>query len=71
VAIVVPRYGHTVVERNRLRRLLREHLRTTLLHKLPAGDLVVKVLPSAYATMGLDLRMELTEVVVRLAGRTA
>jgi ribonuclease P protein component len=47
-AVVVPRHGHTAVERNRLERRLREIIR---LHWLPdsrPGDLVVRAGPGAY-----------------------
>ena len=65
VAIVVPRHGRTVVERNRVRRLIREHLRLTVLSALPALDVVIRALPSAYATEAGTLRSELTEMTKR------
>ena len=69
VAIVVPRHRHTIVERNRLRRLIREHLRTTILNSLPALDIVVRALPGSYATRGVDLRSELSRLTERIPGR--
>ena len=66
VAIIVPRHGHAVVERNRVRRLLREHLRIALLSLLPSIDLVVRALPSAYATEGDALRRELGELSMQI-----
>jgi len=68
VAIVVPRYGRPVVERNRLRRLIRERLRIRVLSTLPALDLVIRALPSAYATDAAALRSELTDVAKRAFG---
>jgi ribonuclease P protein component len=70
VAIVVPRHGQPVVERNRLRRLLREHLRITILGSLPSVDVVLRALPSAYATEASVLRSELTEMTTRAFERT-
>jgi ribonuclease P protein component len=49
VGLIVPRYGHTAVARNRLKRRLRELTRTRLLPVLPPVDLVIRALPSAYA----------------------
>ena len=49
VGIVVPKHKHTAVERNRLKRRLRELVRTRLLGTLPAMDVVIRTLPDAYA----------------------
>jgi ribonuclease P protein component len=51
VGLIVPRYKHSAVDRNRLKRRLRELARTRLLPLLPPVDVVVRVRPSAY---GLD-----------------
>ena len=48
VGFVVPKYGHTIVERNRLKRWLREIVRTRVLWDLPAIDAVVRIRPSTY-----------------------
>jgi ribonuclease P protein component len=48
VGIVVPKHKRTAVERNRLKRRLRELVRTRLLGTLPAMDLVIRTLPEAY-----------------------
>jgi ribonuclease P protein component len=52
VGIIVPRYKHSAVERNRLKRRLREQLRLAVLPALgaltPPLDVVVRALPSAY-----------------------
>jgi len=57
VAVVVPTHGRTIVERNRLRRRLREVLRREWLPgALAAGraaDLVVRARPAAY-DLGFD-----------------
>jgi ribonuclease P protein component len=53
VGIVVPKYKHSSVERNRLKRQLRELLRLELLPALaaltPPLDVLVRASPSAYA----------------------
>ena len=48
VGFIVPRHRRTAVERNRLKRRLREIVRTRFLAKLPAVDLVLRARPSAY-----------------------
>jgi ribonuclease P protein component len=52
VGFIVPRHGRTAVDRNRLKRRLREIVRTRLLPETlsepPAVDLVIRTRPSAY-----------------------
>jgi ribonuclease P protein component len=48
VGFIVPRHKHTAVERNRLKRRLRELTRTRLLPQLAAVDLVIRARASAY-----------------------
>ena len=48
VGFIVPRYKHSAVDRNRLKRRLREIARRSLLPSLPAVDVVVRALPHAY-----------------------
>lgn len=48
MGLVVPKQKHTSVERNQLKRRLRELVRTRLLGALPAVDLVIRTLPEAY-----------------------
>ena len=49
VGIVVPKYKQSSVDRNRLKRRMRELARTRWLHWLPAGaDVVLRVVPAAY-----------------------
>jgi ribonuclease P protein component len=57
VGIIVPRYKHSAVDRNRLKRRLRELVRTRLLPTLPAIDVVVRAFPSAY-NAGFDMLAE-------------
>ena len=60
VGVIVPRFQHTAVARNRLRRRLREILRRGPLVQLPAVDLIVRAKRSAYAAPMTVLRDELT-----------
>jgi ribonuclease P protein component len=55
IGFIVPKYGHSAVRRNRLKRILRELTRTTLLGALRTSttgatmDIVMRARPSAYS----------------------
>jgi ribonuclease P protein component len=61
--VVVPRHRHSVVERNRLKRRLRELLRREVLPRLAAaevaGDVLVRARREAYEASFAALREEL------------
>jgi ribonuclease P protein component len=63
---VVGKHGHTVVERNLLRRRLREIVRLTLLPAVSGMDIVVRSLPSAYDASFQGLMTEIETVVSQL-----
>jgi ribonuclease P protein component len=63
MGVIVPRFHHTAVARNRLRRRIREILRRGPLATLPAVDLLVRARRSAYSVSFDALRAELTENV--------
>lgn len=44
----MPRHRHTAVERNRLKRRLRELVRLRLLPDLPPAAVVLRAMPGAY-----------------------
>lgn len=74
VGLIVPKYKHSSVERNRLKRRLREWVRLELLPALagvtPVVDLMVRTSPSAYTKSFAELGRELQQVerqVQRLA----
>lgn len=67
VGFVVPKYKHSGVDRNRLKRRLRELIRLEVLPGLAPVDLVFKVLPVAYARNFDTLRAEVLQAVRRLA----
>lgn len=66
VGIVVPRFRHTVVERNRLRRRMRELVRTLLLPEIPPQDVLLRANPPAYTLSFGALQLELRDVAARL-----
>ena len=65
VGFVVPKYGHTAVERNQLKRRLREIIRARILRTLPPVDVVVKAQRNAYHASFDILASELSEALVR------
>ncbi len=66
VGVVVPRYKHSAVARNRLKRRLRELVRLEWLPLLPVMDVVVKVIPPAYERDFDALRAEMRHAAERL-----
>lgn len=67
----MPRYKHTAVARNRLKRRLRELARLRLLPALadlPPADVVVRVWPSAYAARFEALVADVERVVRQMTG---
>ena len=69
VAVLVPRFRHTIVDRNRLKRRLRELVRLVLLPSLgdEAVDVVVRASPKAYTRSFDQLRQDVGQSLVRLA----
>ncbi len=61
VAIIVPRHGHTAVERNRLKRRLREVVRLDWLPEAEDADLVVRARREAYDAGFAQLRARLSQ----------
>lgn len=62
VAVIVAKYGRTIVERNRLRRRIRELARTRLIPTCVGVDLVVRALPGAYDAEFERLGDEMNEI---------
>lgn len=58
VGLIVPKYGHNSVERNKVKRRLRELVRLEVLPVMPALDVVVRVAPRAYERTFDELREE-------------
>jgi len=61
--VIVPRYGHSAVDRNKVKRRLRDLARTELLPALVASplalDVVIRAAPSAYGASYDTLRAAL------------
>ena len=77
VGVIVPRYGHTAVERNQVKRRLREVLRRELIPQLLAAgvalDLIVRARREAYGAEYAALRADLVQLAERrwLRGRSS
>lgn len=70
VGIIVPKYGHIIVERNRLRRRIREIVRVRMLPTLrlvPPTDVLVRALPRAYSASFEVLQREIDGIIARLS----
>jgi ribonuclease P protein component len=66
VGFVIPKYKQSGVDRNRLKRRLREIIRLEVLPELAPVDLVIRVLPVAYARNFETLRAEVLQAVRRI-----
>lgn len=66
----MPKYGRTSVERNRLKRRLREIVRQDLLPHLPSVDTTIRVRREAYDASFAALRAQLGRVRDRLGTAT-
>ncbi len=69
MGFIVPRFKHTAVDRNRLKRRLREVIRMEILPRLAPLDLVVRTRPETYTATLDQLSAELAMVVLRLPNR--
>jgi ribonuclease P protein component len=69
--VVVPRYSHGSVERNRVKRRLREILRLEMLRLLRGVDLIVRAMPSAYVATYADLREQCRRACERIGSAAA
>ena len=70
VGFIVPRYKHSAVDRNRLKRRLRELVRVELLPALPPMDVVLRVSPQAYAKDFATLQTDVRRLVGQLPALT-
>lgn len=67
VGIIVPKFTHSSVDRNRLKRRLREIVRSALLPSLPTLDIVIRARADAYGVSMAELRAELERARAELA----
>jgi len=68
LGVVVPRHGRSVVDRNRLRRRLREFARRRLLPNLAPVDLVIRSRQAAYRSDFPELATDLDQWARSLSG---
>ncbi len=70
VALVIPRHGHKIVDRNRLKRRLREAARLELLPRCwddaARLDILIQARPQAYDAGFAELREEIRELAIEL-----
>lgn len=59
IGFVVPKHGHSIVERNQLKRRLREIVRLHVLQRIPSVDVIVRARPEAYSASFASLEREL------------
>jgi ribonuclease P protein component len=62
VGIVVPKHRHKVVARNRVKRRLRELVRTSLLPVLGRIDLLIRAKPEAYGSTFKELSADISQI---------
>ena len=67
LAVVVPRFQHSAVARNRVRRRLREIARRGPLGNLPGVDVLVRARRAAYTADFAALRDDVTQALARIA----
>lgn len=65
--LIVPKHGNSSVDRNRLKRRVREVLRVSVLPALSSVDIVVRTFPSAYSASFSMLESELSSIRDMLA----
>jgi ribonuclease P protein component len=63
VGFIIPKFGRSAVERNQLRRRIKEVVRTRFLGTLPSADLVIRARPAAYMAKLSTLSEELQQLV--------
>lgn len=62
VGVVVPKHRHNVVERNRVKRRLRELVRIEILPSLERLDLLIRAKPEAYDSTFEQLASDVTVI---------
>lgn len=67
VGFVIPKYKQSGVDRNRLKRRLRELVRIELLPTLKPSDVVLRVTPAAYTRDFEALQLEVRQLARSLA----
>jgi ribonuclease P protein component len=68
IGLIVPRHKHPAVDRNRLRRRLRELIRIQLLPNVVRGDALIRAKADAYETSFTSLRTEIDSIGSWISG---
>ena len=68
VGVIVPKYGRNIVDRNRVKRRLRELARTRLLPLVGNLDIIVRAKPGAYGTSFRQLADQVEEIAAQVRG---
>jgi ribonuclease P protein component len=63
----VGKLGHTIIERNKLRRRLRELARVEIIPRITGTDLVIRALSTAYKASFAELKVEMETLGAQLA----
>lgn len=75
IGLIVPRFKHSAVARNQLKRRLRELVRLQMLPDGLIADVVIRIRPEAYSATFEQLASDVLRAMVRLRqlvpGRTA
>jgi len=66
VGLIVPRFRHSAVARNRVKRRLRELSRTRILPADVAADVVIRIRPEAYQARFASLATDIDRVITQL-----
>jgi ribonuclease P protein component len=67
VGLIVPRFRQSAVARNRVKRRLRELLRTKVLPSGLAADLVIRIRPDAYHALFEELGFDIEQILSQLS----
>ena len=66
VGFIVPKHGRSIVERNQLKRRLREIVRQTILQRIVPVDMIVRARAEAYSATFASLERELVSERARI-----
>jgi ribonuclease P protein component len=59
IGFIVPKHGRSIVERNQLKRRLREIVRLNILKRIDSVDMIVRARPEAYSATFASLERDL------------
>ena len=67
VGLIIPRFRQSAVARNRVKRRLRELVRTKFLPSGLAADVVIRIRPEAYRALFEDLAFDIERALAQLS----